>query len=154
MSKVIEWVEQCKSCKGVGLYVGFAELDGAAVECRTCHGTGRKEQRIEYDEFQGRQDTPVEITRVWACNPGIGLSPGHTSGGVPVIAWQLRHDAPHQSGRELRSHTCPAWWHQTAGTPKPEWKECGFGRFSDCQHFSQKARCWERLDREREAGNE
>ena len=159
MSKMaLQWIEQCKHCNGTGLFIGMGEMagredyGGAAVVCNKCKGTGRMGMRHEYEEFAGRQLASVTVKRVWACNPGIMLHADKCSGGVPVIAWQIRGDSPQRLGNELRSHTCPAWWNQTAGIEQPKWSECILGgRFSDCKHFDNRASCWERWDKERGA---
>ena len=154
----LEWVERCPHCDGSGLYVGMGEMasrpdyGGAAVVCRPCGGTGRLVKRHEYHEFKGRLESTEPVRTVWACNPGIMLHPDFFSGGVPLAEWQTDPLSVHQSGAEMRSHTCPAWWNQTADKPKPKWNECiVVGAFSQCQHFDQKAQCWTRLDQEREA---
>jgi hypothetical protein len=46
---------ECQACGGTGLYVGCAELDGAAVVCHSCNGTGSRIHSAEYREFTGRQ---------------------------------------------------------------------------------------------------
>ena len=162
MSKLaLKWIEQCKHCNGTGLFIGMGEMagredyGGAAVVCNKCKGTGRMEMRHEYEEFAGRQLASVTVKRVWACNPGIMLHADLCSGGVPITEWLNNPASVNDTRAELYSHTCPAWWNQTAGIKKPEWPECILGgRFSDCKHFDNRASCWERLDKEREAGNE
>ena len=48
--------------------------------------------------------------------------------------------------------TCPAWWYQVADyEKKPQWGECLLGtgwRFDECEHFANKAECWDRWDKE------
>jgi len=70
MKKIIEFDEVCDSCKGTGLYVGFAEHDGAAIVCHHCGGTGRYHFEHEYDEFTCRKNPPRKIKRVFLTNPG------------------------------------------------------------------------------------
>ena len=43
----------CNSCKGTGLYQGFAEAKGEAVICVNCEGTGGI--TITYELFEGRK---------------------------------------------------------------------------------------------------
>ena len=147
---VIEYDEQCKSCAGSGLYVGFAERDGAAVVCHTCHGTGKHHVKIEYDDFQGRQ-LRDDVERVYETNPGICLGKGNGHklsdfGGMPYDSWLM--NLPSGVGRENRKYTCPAWWYQSANYKmKPKWEECVVnGAFSGCAHFDNKDRCWQRFD--------
>ena len=143
-----EWSQKCKSCKGTGLYVGFAEKEGAAVVCHSCKGTGEQKMRFEYEEFQGRADR-IGVTRVYQTNPGIGVDgKGTVSGGVPIKEWEADPEAAKAPGKEMRSHTCPAWWYQsTDDKKKPEWDSClGIGAFYDCKYFPKKGECWVRWD--------
>lgn len=142
----------CKSCEATGLYVGMAERDGAAVVCHTCRGTGETTLTVEWDDFT-RRKRRKDVTHVYGTNPGIVAAPSAVPGGVPYPIWETDGEAPHRLGTEMRQHTCPAWWYQAADySQKPNWKECGWGRFVDCKHFPDKARCWARFDAEREKG--
>ncbi len=144
----IEFDEQCKSCKGTGLYTGMAERDGFAVVCRTCEGTGKHHFVYGYDDFTKRVKKP-HIKRVLKTNPGICVGAGNYNfGGMSFEDWEQGKPFPPKS--EMREYTCPAWWYQCADySKKPEWKEClGCGRFSTCTHFSNKHTCWERWDKE------
>lgn len=47
------FVQECYSCKGTGLYSGFAEAKGEAVVCLVCNGSGGIKQG--YTEFNGRK---------------------------------------------------------------------------------------------------
>lgn len=60
----------CPNCNGTGLYIGFAERDGAAVICYKCKGTGKKE--YEYTPFNGR-NIKSGVTRVFSKNQGYIL---------------------------------------------------------------------------------
>lgn len=151
---VVEFDQECPSCKGTGLYVGMAERDGAAVVCHTCKGTGCKHNRIEYSDFAGKKINSA-VRRVFEFNPGIVIGHGgekHYSlsdfGGMPVADW--KHGWPFPPGSENRKFVCPAWWYQTANYKlKPDWKEClCCGSFSSCSHFAQKEKCWTRWDKE------
>jgi hypothetical protein len=44
---------ECSSCRGTGLYSGFAEPEGTAVVCVTCQGQGWTS--LAYTEFTGRK---------------------------------------------------------------------------------------------------
>lgn len=151
---IIEFNEQCKSCGGTGLYVGFAEKDGAAVVCHTCKGTGCHHVKIEYDDFEKRERRKG-VKRVYEVNPGIciGGSKGgehclEDFGGMPYEDWLKGEGFP--EGSENRRYTCPAWWYQSANYKlKPDWKECiGCGSFSGCKRFPEKLYCWQRWDAE------
>jgi len=151
MNHIIEFDEQCKPCKGTGLYVGMAEYDGAAVVCHTCKGTGLHHVKIEYNDFTGRKER-LNIKRVFETNPGIGVGEGKQRfslsdfGGMPYKEWLQGLPFPKKS--EMRKFTCPAWWYQSADYDlKPNWDKCGWGgSFSGCKHFHEKDKCWEQWD--------
>ena len=144
---------ECRSCDGNGLYVGAGERDGAAVVCGRCAGSGC--EQLKYTPFQGRKERP-EIVQVWATSPGHVIVPGRYSGGVSYETWVANPNSVHALGSEIREVACPASWYQSArGASSPDWPECqGVDRFSDCRRFPDKAQCWEKFDRERQAPNE
>ena len=148
---VIEFDEECKSCKGTGLYIGMAECCGAAVVCHACKGTGCHHVKIEYDDFIGRKSRSG-VKRVFEVNPGIKIVEGSgvtlsDFGGMPYSNWDEGKPFPPKS--ENRKYTCPTWWYQSADyNKKPDWDECGWGSFSSCRYFPSKLNCWIRWDRE------
>jgi hypothetical protein len=128
----------------------MAEMDGFAVVCTHCKGTGKVHRTIEYDDFDGRQ--PREgIHTVIECNPGIGVGGDLNFGGQSYESWKSGNPFP--SGSEMREFTCPAWWYQTCDYRRnPRWRECLLGGFfSECDHFANKAECWKRFEREQVA---
>ena len=149
--KRIEWVEQCQKCGGTGLYIGMAERDGAAVVCHTCEGTGRVERMHEYEEFTGLKHREG-VVHVFATNSGFGVSP-KMAGGATYQEWLDNPEVVNESGREMRTHTCPAWWCQSNSMygVKPNWPECppAGTMFSNCHYFPVKDECWRRFDEER-----
>ncbi len=152
--KTIEFNEVCKSCNGTGLYVGMGERDGSAVVCYTCKGTGCHHFKYQYEDFEQRKPK-AGVKRVYQVNPGITIGVGGQGqykledfGGMPLEDWNNGNIfAP---GMENRRFTCPSWWYQSADyKKKPNWDEClCCGSFSSCDHFPQKAKCWERWDKE------
>ena len=147
--RVIEYRAECSKCKGTGLYVGMFERDGAAVVCSSCKGTGCVEVRITYKDFEGRVPVPTsKISRVFQTNPGIIIGPSADFGGMDADDWWDGAAFPPKS--ENRRVPCPAWWYQCADyDKKPKWDECiGMGAFQSCDHYADKAACWERWDRE------
>jgi hypothetical protein len=151
---IVEFDQKCKSCNGSGLYVGLAERDGAAVICHTCKGEGFHHTKIIYEDFVGLKQHK-DIVRVFEVNPGICLGIGKNGkfnlsdfGGMPYQDWL--NGKQFERGMENRKFTCPAWWYQSANYKlKPNWDEClGCGCFSECEHFGNKAKCWERFDKE------
>lgn len=136
----------CKSCKGTGLYVGMAERDGFAVVCTTCKGSGEKVYVLEWDDFYDLL-AQKDVHTVVRTNPGICLGGDIDFGGMPYADWLA--GKPFPPGSEDRTHTCPAWFYQSADyEKKPNWEECGFGAFSACSSFTNKHQCWVRWDEE------
>lgn len=145
---------KCRSCKATGLYVGCGERDGAAVVCSACKGTGKQRIIVEYEDFF-RRESRDDVRRVYRTGSGIiiGEDSGRglfleDFGGLTYEEWiSGKEFAP---GTEDRTHTCPAWFYQSADyNKKPNWDECGWGgTFSSCKHFCTKASCWARWDRE------
>ena len=155
MSKhIFEYDEKCKSCDGTGIYVGFAEHDGIGVICHNCNGTGKKHNVIKWEDF-GEREERENIKRVIMVNPGIacGIGNGHSLadfGGMDYKKWFLGGKFP--IGSEMRNFVCPAWWYQCADyEKKPDWAECiKCGPFSNCPHFKNKDKCWQKWDKEHE----
>lgn len=150
MSKhTIEFDQECESCGGTGIYVGFAERDGSAVVCYRCRGEGHHATKIVYWDFAERK-VVKSINRVFCANPGIGIggSDLESFGGMAYQDW-LR-GLPFPRGSEMRTLTCPAWWYQSADLDlKPRWETCNLvGPFAACPGFPVKAKCWSRWDAE------
>lgn len=149
---------ECTACKGYGIYSGMGESDGAAVVCRLCRGSGMAVSWFE--EFHGRKEKDG-IVRVYEANPGIKIGSNESRGltledfgGMPYDKWLCGYRFTLDMADKL--HTCPAWWAQCVPgmeLHKPDWDECaGPGcRFSKCEHFANKAKCWERYEAERKA---
>ena len=139
---------ECPGCNGTGLYVGMGERDGWAVQCHICKGTGKDRFILNYEEFTGRKEREG-VRIVLQANPGICVG-GDLKGGKPYADW--KRGEPFRAGEELRDHTCPAWFYQSADyEKKPDWKECDiFGTFSSCRHFPNKSDCWKRWDKEQD----
>jgi len=150
--KVIEFYQECKPCEGTGLYSGMGEGKDCGVVCHNCKGTGRYKFKHSYNEFTGRK--PKDVKHVYETNPGISVGEGNGHlfrdfGGMPYEEWQKTGQFPPKS--ENRMYTCPSWWYQSANYDlKPDWKECGYGAFSNCEHFCNKHKCWDRFDAEQE----
>lgn len=149
---IIEYDCECTSCKATGLYIGLGERDGAAVVCFHCNGTGKVHRVHKYNDFLKRK-AKSGVKRVYKANPGMTIGTGNgyilkDFGGMPYELWDEGQNFPKKS--ENRKFTCPAWWYQSADyDKKPNWDECaGCGAFSDCKHFKDKSKCWERFDEE------
>lgn len=155
MKRTFETDCKCGECGGTGLYVGLGEGSGAGVVCHHCEGIGKAHIKIVYEDFEGRVEHLKKIKRVYECNPGIGIGEGdgHTLeefGGMPYEDWKNGKGFP--QGSEMRKYTCPCWWYQMADyNKKPDWDECiGCGSLSGCKRFSNKDKCWERFDVEKD----
>jgi len=155
MKKVFEVEEYCANCEGTGIFVGFAEKDGAGVVCHSCDGTGCIHYVHEYEEFVQRKDVSRKIKRVYQVNPGVGIEENDECsledfGGMPIKEWEAGLPFPPKS--ENRKFTCPSWWYLSANYDlKPTWDAChhSWGRsFSECPFFKTKEKCWERFDKE------
>jgi len=138
----------CTSCKGTGLYAGFAEKDGAAVVCSSCKGTGCVE--IHYTPFVKRNSIPPDIERVFERGFGvcIGKGNGHKLedfGGMPVEDW--KNSKPFHLGSEPRQYVCPfLWTYQDFKASKCD-KHCGIGRdITKCGNQPNRAECWAEYD--------
>ena len=136
----------CESCGATGIYKGFAEGQGVGVVCSSCDGTGCKE--IKYTPFKSRKEK-IGVSVVFRRNMGRGLGKD-SFGGLKYGMWLKGEPFPKGEDRELY---CPAWWYQNMDyKKKPEWSECNdtLGRsFSECPHYKNKGKCWERFDREK-----
>lgn len=72
---------ECHSCGGSGVYVGIAELDGAAVICSNCHGRGRTEDPdLLPSNYQRKVRAGVKT--VSQAHSGYCLAPGVDLGAV------------------------------------------------------------------------
>lgn len=156
----VEYSCKCYTCKGTGLYVGFAERDGFSVVCNACKGKGQRDIVIEWDDFTGRV-IKGEIVTVLEVNPGIivglkgkgGLKFTHQFfGGMPYEDWYKGKPFPKCS--ENRKSICPSQWYQSADyKKKPDWEDCwGVGSFSSCSKFEHKHECWAKFDVEQVGG--
>jgi len=153
----IEFDEECKSCKGTGIYSGIGESQTCAVVCHTCNGTGCHHFVYEYDDFTKRKDNP-KIEHVYEVNSGIKVGNGNgykftDFGGMSYGDW--KSGKQFKPGMENRKYTCPAWWYQNTNYKlKPNWdddeRKCGCwgSSFSSCMFFKEKDGCWEKWDRE------
>jgi len=153
----IEYICQCDSCAGTGLYKGFAEGAGAAVVCCDCKGTGKQCIKITYNNFTGRK-IKKGVERVYLTNCGFGIgTTGITEkgekltleyfGGMPYKDWKSGKRFPKK--HEMRKLACPAQYYQSADyNKKPDWEECiACGTFSSCKSFNQKEKCWVKWDK-------
>lgn len=65
---------QCGSCRGTGIYHGFAEPPGIGVVCLNCDGTGC--DTIKYTPFKGRKKRTgiktVQLSRGTFLPTGVG----------------------------------------------------------------------------------
>jgi hypothetical protein len=147
MSHVFETTCQCPSCRGTGLYQGFAEGPGVAVVCHRCKGTGEGSIRVEWTPFRGRLRREG-VERVVRVNVD-GAMDDPRCGGMAYQDWL--DGKPFPPGSENRLGSCPAWWCQATGLPQPSWPECVMAgeSFYRCGEYPNRERCWERFDKDR-----
>ena len=150
--RIFEVDAACSDCAQTGLYKGMGEGQGIAVVCSRCKGTGKAHLKLQWEDFTGRKERQ-DVSRVLLTNPGIGAGRGNgyseeDFGGISYSDWLA--GKKFGKGTEMRRFVCPAWWYQSADySRKPDWKECGWGAFSSCEHFHQKDKCWQRFDAEK-----
>ncbi|MHA1482024.1 MAG: hypothetical protein ACTSQA_01130 [Candidatus Heimdallarchaeaceae archaeon] len=153
MKMKIEWVEQCKSCKGTGLYTGIAEREGAGVICWTCKGTGRVKKEHNYTEFTGRKRRK-DITRVFKEGWGYvivdedivteeGIEMPFTKFGCTYEEW-LAGATP----KELTFLICPHQPNMNLSNKSVDnCKDLNWGMtVRQCPHYSTKEKCWEEYE--------
>jgi hypothetical protein len=63
---------ECNSCKGTGLYCGFAECKGAAVICHDCKGTGKVAISQTFTKFVTRKRRN-NVKRVYETGAGYSI---------------------------------------------------------------------------------
>jgi hypothetical protein len=142
-------VIQCPSCKGTGLYKGFAEKDGAAVVCHTCQGTGKTD--FSYEEFTGRKEREG-VNRVYDGTHGYGISDidyttaegkviRFSEGGCTYEEWKNG-----ATPKPIKDLYCP-YMHDNRGIGNEPLNRCkegckSFGLISNCTFYADKATCW------------
>ena len=142
----------CKACGGTGLYVGMAERDGAAVICWQCNGTGAYEYEEHYEVFTERKKR-YDVRRVFAHGGGY-VHTAEDAGdlkfseaGAEYGEWlEGKRPAP------MKSLYCPYQWtnqdmqsrdHTHYAMYQTRCSVLWGGMIKDCEHFSDKAKCWE-----------
>lgn len=139
---------QCSSCNGSGLYSGMAESGDLAVVCSRCDGSGK--MTITYTPFTGRKKRRG-IKRVILTNTGYKLN-AELVGSYGLTYKEWWDGKLFVPGTEVRNYSCPASWYQSADYDrKPNWDECAASlglSWSECKHYANKEKCWERWDRE------
>lgn len=67
-------IAQCESCRGTGLYEGFAERKGEPVICLSCSGTGAV--LVRFTPYTGRKRKEgvksVHVSRGMFIGTGVG----------------------------------------------------------------------------------
>ena len=149
---VIEY--ECPSCKGRGLYQGSSERDGAAVICYKCNGTGKRTFKAK--SFVGRKIADG-VTRVFdSSGYCVSAKDRVTEDGVKLTfsQWGCTYEEWLAGARPvpLKGLMCP-YMHDNRGIGnEPLGGKCAegnlrpFGRISDCQHYANKAKCWEEYE--------
>lgn len=150
MIKIIE----CPSCKGTGLYKGFAEKDNCAVVCFSCKGNGFIE--YHYEEFNGIK-TRDDVKRVFEGSFGYAQSDKDykdgevdikfSQGGCSYEEW-LNGETP----KPVRELYCPFMWSGQSskiGEKLGCYDECGLGgMITNCSKYNNKEKCWTKFLKE------
>lgn len=140
----------CGSCKGTGLYKGFAEKGGAAVVCYSCKGSGKIHIRQQYESFKGRKNRD-DVTRVYQTAGGYGITDQDINGiqfsqsGTSYERWKLGDDP-----KPIKDLHCPLQ-HYGQGTDVGEafkkkicFDKIGCGLISECP-LHHTGTCWDRV---------
>lgn len=138
---------KCNSCNGTGIH-RLGEKGKVGIVCRACKGTGCREIKVEWEDFDGKIRAE-DIKRVVEVNPGVIINEDPKFGGMPYEDWFDGKPFPPKS--ENRKNSCPALWYQSVNYKfQPDWEWCKevLGSFSSCPHWKKKDRCWERWDEE------
>jgi hypothetical protein len=152
----IEWVEECSSCKGTGVYVGCLERDGYGVVCSDCKGTGKIYQSYIYNEFTERKRRD-KIHTILESNAHICVGIGKDKegnqlefGGIPYPLWEQGFGFP--IGSEMRNYTCPRQWVQMINNGSKrfskvfDWDCNAYRGFDNCKEWKNKSDCWRNFD--------
>jgi hypothetical protein len=147
------WAE-CESCKGTGLYNGFAEKDGARVICTSCDGKGVVPVDCVWNKFVERK-IDKGAKRVYTNGMGYGI----TDKDVTVDGKFFPFSQYGCSYEEWKSGVQPKPL-EFLGCPYQETRQSlqskdknglyktrcnkglGCGYISDCKYFHDKATCW------------
>ena len=146
---VLEGECQCDTCKGSGLYQGMCEKDGAAVTCNRCDGTGKIQIKSSYVKFTSRK-IKKNVNRVYDDSMGYVITDHDvTQHGVhyPFGQYGCAYEDWLKGAKPipLKFLGCPMIHDQCEARKKI--KRCDDknwgGKISDCQHYQDKAKCWE-----------
>ena len=158
----------CGSCKGTGIYKGFAEHDDLGVLCYYCNGRGyytlelnENMQLVQdektgtvykvsdglivgsvslFNELQKRDDVNYVMY-----STGRDFSPKylfeHGASEINVIRYEefIQGKLP----LPMMQYTCPRQISQSYGNAE-FYNDCGFGCFSDCKKFGTRE-CWNKF---------
>lgn len=146
----------CGDCGGTGLYVGFAEKDGAAVICSTCEGTGCEKYEFRCELFKKRKlrkDTKRVFKRSCGymhCPQDVTTEEGKliefSKAGCSYEEW-LKGDEP----KPVKELYCPYLWTQQRLQSKDKnnlyESRCKNGTglellISKCKYYEEKEKCW------------
>jgi len=152
-------LSECESCGGTGVYVGFAEKDGAGMVCATCDGSGCHKIVVNYAPFTKRKLT-TKVKRVFARSCGYchaaetytgkdGKTIEYSKAGATYKEW-LDGKKP----LPVKDLYCPYMWTnqncQSADHLKYAWykKHCSkhnncCNKITDCSMYGSKHKCWE-----------
>jgi len=151
----LEGNAECDSCKGTGLYAGFAEKDGARVVCHSCNGKGEVKVSLSWNKFLARK-TDKGATRVYTNGMGYAITDKDVTSKEGRFMPFGQYGCSYQDWlngiepKPLEFLGCP--YQETSqglqcddknNLYKNRCKEnIGWGRITDCKLFSNKGKCW------------
>ena len=143
----------CHFCQGTGLRWDslVAPMDGVAVVCRKCGGTGciswLHEPFVERKHKAG-------IVRV--IERGFGAAEEgeeiESFGGMSYEDWEA--GKPFERGMEMRKWVCPLEWSRQGKRAALSFCTVPDGFVSNCPKYKNKQKCWELYDKEAEVEDE
>jgi len=157
MKEIILKIE-CQSCKGTGIYVGFAEVNGAGVVCHTCKGTGCQDYNFKYTPFKKRLRRPV-VDRVFISGYGycVGTKPTTLDNGIFVDfskeGVSYEEFSQGKMPKHIKQMACPMMADQSAChkiegfTDKCNEINGGWGGHIPSCKCSDRMACWDRFEK-------
>ena len=155
----IELDIECTKCGGTGVYVGFAECEGASVICHWCNGTGCEHFKFEYELFKERK-IKKDVKRVFISGYGycVGTKPITLDNGTyidfSVEGVSYGEFLAGKMPQHIENLACPMLADQSACHKiKGFVDRCNaldggyICSIPKCNFTKNKARCWERFNR-------
>ena len=152
---------ECRSCKGTGVYVGFAEHDGAAVVCHSCDGSGKINFSQTFTKFSGKK-IKKGVKRVYDGSHGYVITAKDIiceGKNFPFSEVGVDYESWFNEGKEplpLKFLICP-YLHTNQSLQSEDKNnlykyrcnnKLSFGSITNCKCFKDKETCWKIYDGE------